>query len=152
MEKSIDLTFIKMLQEKRELEERNARAAAYSAKIERKRARKAERKRRTLEIVRNVTLTGVIIAGVVMLALHGLPNLPKPEHRYAIPSESTQGLHYIYVTERYCTVTEITADYVTVSYNGNEYSFFGYGYEVGDEIICQFTDGWEIVGVTEREV
>jgi hypothetical protein len=48
-------------------------------------------------------------------------------------------------------VTEVTDTQVYVVYKGNEYSFYAYKaeLEVGDEIVCQFTDNWEIVGVTE---
>lgn len=63
--------------------------------------------------------------------------------------EESNAQNYVYVSERICTVTDITEDCITVCYNGNEYAFFGYGYEEGQQIICQFTNDMEIVGVTE---
>lgn len=160
MEKKIDLTPFLWCEEKRELMERNKRAEEYSARAELRRAKRKERKAeicvKVLGVVAGILLGSVLLYVVNKVDLPELNlNLPKftltHEDRYAIPSETTsKGMHYIYVTERYCTVTEVTQDYITVDYNGNEYSFFGYGYEVGEEIICQFTDNWEIVGVTER--
>lgn len=78
----------------------------------------------------------------------------KSEPRYAIAREQGNGIHYTYVTERKCVVTEVTDTQVYVAYKGNEYCFYAYEteLEVGDEIICQFTDAMEIVGVVERQV
>lgn len=50
--------------------------------------------------------------------------------------EESNAQNYVYVSERICTVTDITEDCITVCYNGNEYAFFGYGYEEGQQIIC----------------
>lgn len=160
--KTLDLTPFLWCEEKRELAERNKRAEEYSARAELRRAKQKERKAEIcVKVLSAIVGVGIGIGILVFISNSDfkLPELQLPkftlthEDRYAIPSETTsKGMHYVYVTERICEVTEITADYVTVDYNGNEYSFFGYGYEVGEKIICQFTDGWEIVGVTEREV
>ena len=80
----------------------------------------------------------------MLIALLGV-KIANTEPRYV----KADGNCYVYVTEKLCEVTEVTSNYITVSYKGNEYSFHGYDYEVGQEIICQFTDEMEIVGVVE---
>ena len=53
-------------------------------------------------------------------------------------------MHYEYVTERKCTVTDIQ-NMITVSYKGDEYAFYGDGFHKGDEVICKFTDDFRII-------
>jgi len=142
MEKKLDLTFARMVQKKNELTERNARAAAYSASI------KERNKGNKGNIMSNIIIA-VMFLFIVVLCGAGIVSASATESRYAIASESNNGLHYEYVTERTCEVTEINGDLVTVNYKGELYSFYGDGYEVGTEIICKFTDDWKIVGVAE---
>lgn len=107
---------------------------------------KAIRKERQREIITNIAMAIIIIATIVIVCT----NATKTEPRYAIASErQTNGNYFVYVTEHICEVTKTTVDMVTVSYKGNEYSFYGCGYEVGEEIVCQFTDNMEVVGVVE---
>jgi hypothetical protein len=122
-----------------ELAERNEKAERYSKSVQ-------SRHRNFLaKICKGVALiVSAVAVSAVCIVASG-----KTEPRYAIPSEQANGFHYVYITERICTVTEITGDYVTVEYNGNLYDFFGYGYSIGETITCQFTDGMEIVGVVE---
>ena len=78
--------------------------------------------------------------------------------RYAIPGEDGNGNHFIYVTEVPCEVYEVTNNLVTVEYQGNSYFYKGNLYafkayntelEVGDKIICRFTDDMKIHDVLD---
>jgi hypothetical protein len=140
--KTLDLTFARMVCKRNEIAERNAKATAYSESVQN---RRRQSKHFLVNICKGIAVVGVTFVTITACVLA----VAKAEPRYAIPSNNTSGFHYTYVTERYCTVTEITGDLITVAYNGNLYDFFGYGYEVGEEIICQFTDSMEIVGVVE---
>lgn len=137
-QKSIDLTFATWCNEKNTIAKRNARAAAYSNSIHNKKKRYAK------EVILNIAMALCLLAIITVVFIKAFSTEP----RYAIPYENGT-YHYIYVTERICTVTEIVGDYITVYHNGNYYSFYGTGYIEGQTIICQFTDNWEIVGVTE---
>ena len=119
----------------RELTKSQRKAKAYSRKCEKKR----KRKERLYAII-----TGIIGAGL----LFALVSCSETENRYAIAREQGNGIHYVYVTERKCEVTEVTEDLVTVEYKGNLYGFYAHDTElkVGDDVICKFTDNWEIIG------
>lgn len=119
----------------------------YERHMRRFRKRNAEkRKERRREIASNIAIATISIGLITAFILEALSIEP----RYAIASEQqSNGNYYTYVTERKCEVVDIVQDYITVSYNGNNYDFFGTGYEVGEKIICQFTDSMEIVGVVE---
>lgn len=110
---------------------RNARAKRYSKRC---------RKMKIHRMVRRFIFTGIAIsetiATLLFMASHSEP-------RYAIASEHGT-MHYEYVTERKCTVTDIQ-NMITVAYNGNEYAFYGDGFQKGDEVICKFTDDFRIV-------
>ena len=127
----------------KELEERNARAYQYSNFV-----RINTRTEKAKEIIGNLCLLLGCIAIIGIFVYIGV-TFGTPEERYPIASDNGNGLHYEYVTERTCEVVEVEDTLITVSYKGNEYAFYGTNYEVGDEIICQFTDGMEIVGVVE---
>lgn len=127
-------------EEAKALEIRNAKAERYSAKIERKRNIK-------LNICKGIAVVGVVSVTMITCVVA----FAKSDPRYAIANNNGNGIHYQYVTERECVVTEVTDTKVYVAYKGNEYSFYAYKteLEVNDEIICQFTDAMEIVGVVE---
>lgn len=119
-----------------ELVERNANARAYIRSCKRKHNQKRK------DAIAAIAL-GLVFAG----AMFTMISCSETEHRYTIARENGHR-HYTYVTDRECKVTEVTEDLVTVECNGNLYGFYVYNteLEVGDEIICQFTDNWEIVG------
>ena len=127
-------------EEAKALEIRNRKAERYSAKVERKRNIK-------LNICKGIAVVcvSVVTFTTCMVAF------AKSESRYAISRDQGNGIHYTYVTERECVVTKVTDAQVYVAYKGNEYSFYAYEteLEVNDEIVCQFTDAMEIVGVVE---
>lgn len=129
-----------------QLAERNYKAEEYSREARKRRMSKANRLvnffRKNAE---SIAITVLILATIGML---GYGFTREKEHRYAIAGEDN-GIHYIYVTERKCVVTEVTDNKVIVSYKGELYSFYGNGYEVGQKITCKFTDDMEIVGVVE---
>lgn len=111
---------------------RNARAKRYSKRC---------RKMKIHRMVRRFIFTGIAISGAIATLLFMASH---SEPRYAIASETGNGIHYEYVTERKCTVTDIQ-NMITVAYNGNEYAFYGDGFQKGDEVICKFTDDFRIV-------
>lgn len=125
--------------EERQLELAVRDACATEYRLDCKRRRKQAIKDRLYAIS-----IGVVCAGL----LFALVSCSETENRYAIAREQGNGIHYVYVTERKCEVTEVTDNCVYVDYKGNEYSFSAYNteLEVGDEIICKFTDNWEIIG------
>lgn len=92
----------------------------------------------------------LVSVSIVMLG-YGLTRETEPH--YAIASEvQANGDHYIYVTEKLCTVTKVTDTKVYVEYKGNEYSFYAYKtkLKVGDEVVCRFTDDMKIYDTIER--
>ena len=137
---TLDLTSASFCNKKAELAKRNARAEAYSASC---------RKTRRLALAKNI-LVGAISISISISMVYALAT-KEYTPRYAIASETVQpdGNRFIFVTDRKCTVIGTYENEVTVDYKGNLYSFYGYGYEVGEKIVCQFTDDWEIVGVVE---
>ena len=67
---------------------------------------------------------------------------------YAIADNSNPDIHYVYVTDRVCTVTEISDDIITVeTRDGNLYEFYGNGFEVNETVICVFNDADELIDV-----
>lgn len=110
---------------------RNAKARRYSRNC---------RKRRIEKMLDRLLLSGLALVSV--LAIISIVHNAEP--RYAIARESGNGMHYEYVTERKCTVTDVQ-NVITVSYNGNEYAFYGDGFQEGDKVICKFTDDYRIV-------
>ena len=115
-----------------EIRIRNARANRYSRRCHKAKIRK---------MVKRFLITGIAISGTIAALLF---MAAQSEPRYAIASERGE-MHYEYVTERKCEVTNVSGKKVTVAYKGNLYSFFGDGYRVGDELICKFTDDYRIV-------
>ena len=111
---------------------RNAKAKHYSRRC---------RKAKIRKMVKRFVITGIAISGTIAALLF---MAAQSEPRYAIASERGE-MHYEYVTERKCEVTNVSGKKVTVAYKGNLYSFFGDGYRVGDELICKFTDDYRIV-------
>lgn len=145
--KTLDLTFARFCNENAELAKRNRVAAEYSANVQN---RKATRKHNIAYKATRYALIGVLSAAILAGGIHAISSATR-EPRYAVATaeKQTNGHWYVYVTERICEVTEISGDIVTVEYDGQLYAFFGYGYKVGQKIVCQFTDDWEIVGVVE---
>ena len=99
------------------------------------------------EIKRKNIISGVVctttLAALFMLLLYSKANA---DYTYTIASENNSGIHYEYVTDRVCTVTEISDDIVTVeTRNGNLYEFYGDGYEVNDTVVCTFNSANEII-------
>ena len=144
-EREIDLTYVKLCNERVELYKRNRRAERYSANAQRR------IQKRNIKFAKFSEQVGLIIliCAIITILAYGFIKEPS-EPRYAIASaKQINGNHFIYITEKICKVEEIDGDYITVSYKGNEYDFFGDGYEIGEEIICQFTDTMEIVGVVD---
>lgn len=142
--KTLDLTFARMVCKRNEISERNAKATAYSESVQ-------NRRRQDKHFLANIC-KGIAVVGVVSVTMITcVVAFAKSEPRYAIANNNGNGIHYTYVTERECVVTEVTDTQVYVAYKGNEYSFYAYKteLEVGDEIVCQFTDAMEIVGVVE---
>lgn len=142
--KTLDLTFARMVCKRNEIAERNAKATAYSESVQ-------NRRRQSKHFLVNICKGIAVVSIVCVTMITCVVAFAKSEPRYAIANNNGNGIHYQYVTERECVVTEVTDTQVYVSYKGNEYSFYAYEteLEVNDEIICQFTDNWEIVGVVE---
>ena len=122
-----------------ELDKRNRKAKEYSDSV-------AKRKRDTL-------ITNIILCMIVLITIIAMIHKAYTyEDSYYKRTETKQsdGTYYIYVTEKTCTVTDVDNGVITVEYKGQLYSFYGNGYENGEQIVCQFTDAMEIVGVKER--
>lgn len=115
-----------------EIRVRNARASRYSRRCYKAKIRK---------MVKRCIITGIAISGTIAALLF---MAAQSEPRYAVASERGE-MHYEYVTERKCDVVNIYGQKVTVAYKGNLYAFYGEGYEIGDELICKFTDDYRIV-------
>jgi hypothetical protein len=131
--------------------ERNKRlreAQAYSDNLAKEKANRKHRINITVETATNIVLVVAIIAMVVAIIAKALSGTENGFYKRTTEMQP-DGNYFVYVTERICEVEEINNDLVTVEYKGKLYDFFGYGYEVGEQIICQFTNDWEIVGVSE---
>jgi hypothetical protein len=116
--------------------------AYVNANHERKKAERIARENKRKNIIATVVCT-TTLAALFMLLLYTKAN---QDYTYAIASDNYNGVHYEYVTDRVCTVTEINGDLVTVeTKNGNLYKFYGDGYEVDDTIICTFNSANEII-------
>jgi hypothetical protein len=147
MANMIKTDFIPIIAEQNARAKRIKEAQAYSEEIHKANRNKAKKRSKVADTVITFAMLLCIIglvAGIVVKAT-------TTEHGYYKKTETMQsnGNYFVYVTERICEVEEINNDLVTVEYKGKLYDFFGYGYEVGEEIICQFTNNWEIIGVTE---
>lgn len=99
------------------------------------------------KIKRNNIIAGVVcttaLAALFMLLLYTKAN---QDYTYAIASDNYNGVHYEYVTDRVCTVTEIDGDLITVeTRSGSLYEFYGDGYEVNDIVVCTFNSANEII-------
>lgn len=144
----IDMSFANLANEETEI---RAKAKEEKQKIAKEqKPKKAKEKRTKFETVVISLMLGTIVAlsaGVVVKAV-------TDENSYYMRTETQQpnGTYYTLVTEKDCVVTEIVGDYITVYYKGDGqyYEFLGDGYYEGQEIICQFTTGMEIVGVKEK--
>lgn len=133
--KQLDLTFANYCvrtNKTSEISKRKATAKKYLNK-------RAKRKK---EIFSNLVAILLFVALIIGVCI----KIYNTEYRYAISSETE---NYIYVTEKLCEVVNTNENITTVSYNGNEYNFYGNGFKNGEEIICQFTDKMEIIGVIE---
>lgn len=141
----LDMTYVEIVQENAETNKQIKKARAYSEKI------KAKAKKCYKEGVAFIIATLFAFLSLVA-GIHIKANLDEPYvEGYYMETDTPQanGNYFVYVTERICEVTEIENDLITVEYNGNLYDFLGYGYEVGEDIVCQFTNEMEIVGVVE---
>ena len=93
-------------------------------------------------------LTETVALTIIICAIFTLPLLAsaKQDMTYTIASENCNGVHYEYVIDRVCTVTEIDGELITVeTRNGNIYEFYGDGYKVNDTVICTFNSANEII-------
>ena len=91
-----------------------------------------------------ITIASLLCVLVLTVAIFA--KAMSAERRYAIAGDDGNGNHFIYVTEIPCEVYEVSSNLVTVEYKGNLYSFYAYNteLEVGDEVVCRFTDNMEI--------
>ena len=106
------------------------------------RKRKAERTREIYSNIAGICFSAIIILGLGWAFVHSYTN---QEQTYAIASENGNGIHYEYVTDKVCEVTEIKGNLVTVEYKGNLYSFYGTGFELNEKIVCTFNSADEII-------
>lgn len=142
----IKTDFIPYIREKSEKARRNRIAKEYLQEVtERKAEAKAEKKRNIIAIA---AFLCVLILTIILFAK------AFTEQGYYKKTETMQpdGNYFVWVTEIECEVTEIENDLITVSYKGNAYDFFVSDpetYEIGQKIVCQFTNDMEIVGITE---
>lgn len=142
----IKTDFIPYIREKSEKARRNRIAKEYLQEVtERKTKAKAERKSNIIAIT---AFLCVFILTIILFAkaFSGQGYYKRTE------TMQSDGTYYVYVTERICKVTEVENDLITVSYKGNTYDFFVSDpetYEIGQKIVCQFTNDMEIVGITE---
>ena len=147
-QKELDLTFVRLVNKRNELNRRNAKAQEYIDSVAKRKTtrcklfKKGSITTETLITIASLLCVLVLVIGIVAKAMSAEP-------RYAIAGDDSNGQHYVYVTEKVCEVTEVNTYTVTVEYKGNFYSFYGSGYSVGETIVCQFTDTMEIVGVIE---
>jgi len=92
-----------------------------------------------LEILGGIALATILIIFIIIVLA------TETDYNYAVAIEDEFGVHYEYVTERICTVTEIKNDLITVDCKGKLYQFYGTGYTINDEIICVFNEANEII-------
>lgn len=105
---------------------------------------KEERTREIISHIVGALFSGIMIFGLGWMFVNEYTNA---DQTYAIASENGNGIHYEYVTDRVCTITEITEETVTVEYKGNLYIFYAdnTSYKTGEKIICTFNGANEII-------
>ena len=142
-QKEIDLTFVRLVNKKAELNKCNEKPQVCSDSIQKR--RRTKRKVKGF-ITTDALITIASLLCVVALAIIIFAKALTIEPRYAIAGDDGNGNHFIYVTEIPCEVYEVSNNLVTVEYKGNLYSFRAYNteLEVGDEVICRFTDDMKI--------
>ena len=115
--------------------------------VAQRRVRKATKKSSVIENLITVALALLCLTGLIIFIVTSLSINP----RYAIAGEDGKGNHFIYVTEIPCNVYEVKNNLVTVEYKGNLYSFRAYNteLEVGDEVVCRFTDDMKLYDTIE---
>ena len=120
-------------------------------------ARKVLRKERHKKHTRE-TITAIAVSVCLLVVVIGvfIKALTAPNAYYKRTTEmQPDGNYFVWVTERICEIEEIEDDLITVEYKGNLYDFFvcdSDTYEVGEKIVCQFTNDWEIVGISDWDV
>lgn len=137
-----ELKLWSFVNENYEMSWRNRKATEYSEGIANK---KSKRKAIIFYII--AVAIGVLLMGVMVVKAMATEN----GYYIKTNAKQTDGSYYVYVTEKKCEVIEVdtTRELVTVDYKGNAYSFYGDGYTEGEQIICQFTDAMEIMGIVE---
>ena len=105
------------------------RAYDYSLSVQVDREIKRERRR---EVLKELIISSICIITLVFM-LNAFINYANKS--YANTSDTST---------KACIVTEVSENLITVSNNGNYYSFYGNGYEVGDMVVCQFTSEMEM--------
>lgn len=145
--------------EEKERQKEISKAEEYVFKCERKRIERAKRKEKIKYRIAILSLI-VSMALIYILEVKDIPSRnsnEEPHYESYEKYETTSEPSHIVPTKRVCKVIEVkevvevnndsvkTKNIVTVDYNGNNYSFEGDGYFVGETIRCSFTDNMEIV-------
>lgn len=130
----------------KELEERTIPAEKYLAKCKAKRIAKKKRKAKIKEVLVLTTLwvtLGLLL--VFKCSYEIIRNANDPHYENTVETE----INREYPVEAICEIVEVdeTENIVTVEYNGEEYSFNGDRFFVGEKILCKFTQNMELVDV-----
>ena len=104
------------------------------------------RNRENYEEIRANIIVAAMCLAIIFMLVFAIKLYLERDYTYAIPCENGNGIHYEYVTDKVCTVTEINDNLITVeTREGNLYEFYGTGYKVNDKIICVFNKSNEII-------
>lgn len=107
-----------------------------------KKAQRIARETKRKNIISGVVCITTLVALFILL----LYSKANADYTYAVASNNNSGYAYEYVTDRVCTVTEISGDIITVeTRNGNQYEFYGNGYEINETIVCTFNSADELI-------
>jgi hypothetical protein len=141
----IKTNFIPYIRENSERARQIRLAEEYRCSVAERKVKAKKHTRETVMCIAILVCFLAIVIGVLIKAFTA-PNA------YYKKTETMQpdGNYFVWVTERICEVEKIDNDLVTVEYKGNLYDFFVSDpetYEIGQKIVCQFTNDMEIVGV-----
>ena len=111
---------------------------------------KAEQKLETARKKNNKILAILIATGLTAGVIIGYTCIPvgakaKAPTETTTPEETTETV----TADVECLITDVVGDTITVTYNGELYSFYGYGYAEGQRVICTFTEAMEIINASE---
>ena len=145
-QKEIKTDFIKMIAERRNLAIRQKAAQEYIAKCKNKRIAKAKRKAKIKEVLVLTTLW--VVLGLLLVfkcSYEIIRNANDLHYENTVETEISRE----YPVEAICEIVEVdeTENIVTIEYNGEEYSFNGDRFFVGEKILCKFTQNMELVDV-----